>query len=179
MGYRYVWEKFRSILEQAIVIIASAILAFITLSLAGEALLRVFFHITWGFMEEFPRLFMTFLVFLMLGLLYRHGRHIEVDMLEAYLEGRPRTKAWLKLAVNIVSLGGACMLFYAGIFGVKGFRMMGYMSVTEITLPLWIVYLSLPIGAAILMLFIIEMLFKNIKEIACGSSKSQSAKELN
>jgi TRAP-type C4-dicarboxylate transport system permease small subunit len=154
-------------------IIGAVILALITISIAAESLLRTVFDMGWSALEEFPRLFIVYLVFPLMGVLYKNGRHISVDVADLYLQDKPKVREGLSLVIHLAMLAGASMLLYGGVQGVKGFLSMGYLSVTEIAIPLWTIYLALPIGYALLILICIDMSVNTVVSLIHLSGSKQ------
>jgi TRAP-type C4-dicarboxylate transport system permease small subunit len=142
------------VLSIMIVAFAAFIIALNVLSLFFESITRYLLGTSRAFMEEFPRLLVPFFVFPMLGVLYKAGRHISVDVLPEKLS--PKFRAMLKIAVSAVVLGVAAEMVLAGTKAVAQFKMMGLMSVTEWVFPMWWVYLTFPVGFGLLIIFVLE-----------------------
>jgi TRAP-type C4-dicarboxylate transport system permease small subunit len=109
---------------------------------------------TW--LAEFPPQLVPWVVFPLLGVVLRHDGHIAVDVLPHYVKGRALTV--LRAAVL-----GACLLaaIAFAIFGantVLFFKQLGQVSTTEIEFPLWVLYLSYPLGFALAANFALESL---------------------
>lgn len=164
------WEKVNNWIDKVLLTCASAIIAFVMLCISMEGILRNTTHTTRGWMEEFPRLFVVIAVFFLLGPLYRKGLHINTDMVDVLLKGRIKTV--LAMIVHLSVIAGGIILLWAGIAGVLGFQQMGTISATEIELPIWTLYLAVPLGSAVLIIDALEavcktaLLLKNGREIA-------------
>lgn len=107
-------------------------------------------------LAEAPPQLVPWVVFPLLGVLLRHDGHIAVDVLPHYVTG-----ARLR-ALRAVVLG-ACLLatLTFAVFGantVLFFRQLGERSPTEIEFPLWILYVSYPVGFALAANFALESL---------------------
>jgi TRAP-type C4-dicarboxylate transport system permease small subunit len=157
-------KKLNNILEKVFLAVACIILAGTTLGLSAEALGRTIFNRTWGFMEELPALFMPYMVFLLLGVALKRGVHISMDLLPTFLKGR--AKAILTVLIYLAVTLGSCFLLYGALLGVRGFYRMGFTTTTEIVFPIWIFYLSLVIGFALLILCSAEMSVESIVSLA-------------
>jgi TRAP-type C4-dicarboxylate transport system permease small subunit len=169
------WSRVSHFLEKVLVAVACIILAGTTLSLTAEALGRILFNRTWGFMEELPSLFMPYLVFLLLGVALKRNLHVSVDLLPTFLKGR--AKAILMSIIYLVIGMGSCLLLYGAILGVKGFYQMGFKTTTEISFPIWIFYLSLVIGFGLLIVFAAEMFVGSVISLAKDLRSSGNRKE--
>lgn len=169
------WNRVSSFMEKVLMAAACLILAGATLSLSAEALARTFFSRTWGLMEELPSLFMPYLVFLLLGVALKRNLHVSVDFLPTYLKGR--AKVVLEAIIYLATGVGSCFLLYGAMLGVKGFYQMGLKTTTEIAFPLWVFYLSLVIGFALLILFAAELFVKSILSVKTGPHSPECRKE--
>jgi len=158
------YEKFSRGLEKFLFFMACLIMGIDTLLIFMEVITRYFFQSSRAFMEEYPRLFLPFIVFPLLGVLLKQERHIATDLLPQMLQGR--AKAVLKIIILLIILGGSIMLLGAGIKAVEHFRMMGELSITEFVIPMWIIYLAFPLGFAILALYASEMLVREFRKLA-------------
>ena len=169
------WDRLNNFLEKVLMAVACIILAGTTLSLSAEALGRTLFSRTWGLLEELPALFMPYVVFLLLGVALRRGLHVSVDLLPTFLRGR--AKDLLMVAIYAAIAMGSCLLLYGALLGVRGFYQMGFKTTTEIAFPIWIFYLSLVIGFAILILFSTEMFLKSILSLKKDSQTKGNREE--
>lgn len=113
---------------------------------------------TW--LAEAPPQLVPWVVFPMLGVLLRHDGHIAVDVLPHYLAGRALT---LLRATVLAACLAAAIAF--GIFGantVLFFRQLGQTSATEIEFPLWVLYISYPLGFFLAANFALESLLREL-----------------
>jgi C4-dicarboxylate transporter, DctQ subunit len=150
------WEKVNDVLDKVLLIIASSVIAFIMICISMEAILRNTIGSTRGWMEEFPRLFVVIAVFLLMGPLVRKNLHINTDMVDVLVKN-VRVKMVVAFIVELAMIAGGIIMLWAGIAGVQGYVQMGTISATEIELPIWTLYLVVPIGSAILTIEAIEM----------------------
>ena len=153
------FQKITSVLAAIILTWAALIVALGVLLLFFESASRYFLGSSRAFMEELPRLLVPFFVFPMMGVVYKAGRHISVELLPERLS--PRYKIMLRLVVNLVVLGVAVEMIIAGISAVGHFKMMGLMSVTEWAFPMWWAYVSFPLGFGLLALFALEAIISD------------------
>lgn len=153
------FQSVTHVLSIVIVTFAAFIIALNVLSLFFESITRYIMGSSRAFMEEFPRLLVPFFVFPMLGVLYKAGRHISVDVLPEKLS--PKSKILLRIAVSAVVLGVAVEMVLSGTKAVAQFKMMGLMSVTEWVFPMWWVYLTFPLGFGLLIIFVLEAIISD------------------
>jgi TRAP-type C4-dicarboxylate transport system permease small subunit len=169
------WNRLNNFLEKVLMAVACIILAGATLSLSAQAFGRTLFSRSWGLLEELPALFMPYIVFLLLGVALRRGLHVSVDLLPTFLRGR--AKDLLMVAIYVAIAMGSCLFLYGALLGVRGFYQMGFKTTTEIAFPIWIFYLSLVIGFAILILFSSEMFLKSILSLKKDSQTKGNREE--
>jgi TRAP-type C4-dicarboxylate transport system permease small subunit len=112
------------------------------------------FGLTFGIFEEGPRLFFCYAVLPMLGVLYRRGRHINVEILPNQLTGKP--KLVLSLFIDAAMIVGSIFLLAAGVSGTQVLYASEMRVVGVLELYQYILMLSVPIGAVILLYYSIE-----------------------
>lgn len=161
------WGKFNSILDKILLIVAATVMVGVLACISLEGILRNTIGFTSGWMEEFPRLFMVFPIFLLMGPLLRMNKHITSDIVGLMIK-QERPRVVLKLAVQLCVVVGGAIMMWAGIAGVRGFQQIGMVTATEIEIPLWILYLSVPIGSAVLIEEALEMACKTALELCRG-----------
>jgi TRAP-type C4-dicarboxylate transport system permease small subunit len=166
------FKKVTTVLTVIITALAAAIIALDVLSLFIESVGRYLLGSSRAFMEEFPRLLVPFFVFPMMSVLYKSGRHISVDLLPNRLSSR--YKIMLRIVVGAVVLGVAVEMIIAGMSAVSHFKMMGLMSVTEWTLPMWWIYLSFPLGFGLLAIFALVSIISDSWQLFLVMKKDQS-----
>lgn len=132
-----------------LVIVAMPFVAAVVRFITGEGY-------TW--LAELPPQLVPWVVFPLLGVVLRHDGHIAVDVLPHYVTGRTLT------AVRATVLGACLVAAVAfAVFGVKTvlfFRQLGQMSTTEIEFPLWVLYVSYPLGFLVAANFALESLLR-------------------
>ena len=101
--------------------------------------------------------------FPLLGPLLKTGSHIEVDFVSTVMT--KRTLRFVKLFVYFISLLSSIIFFKAGLDATMLFYNLGQMMELEIDVPIWIMFLSFPVGFVIMGLFSLELLLTTIQEI--------------
>jgi TRAP-type C4-dicarboxylate transport system permease small subunit len=143
--------------------LAMAIVAFTVLALFGGAATRYLTGTGYDWLMELPPMMMPWLVFLLLGVLLRSQTHISVDFLPPKLSWRGQKM--LRLVCNSIAFGAAIVFFIAGIDAVALFQMLGQVTEMEIEFPIWYIYLSFPVGFAILASFAAEMVLRDLHDL--------------
>ncbi|SLN47539.1 TRAP transporter small permease [Oceanibacterium hippocampi] len=142
-------------LAQVIVIVAALIVLVIVAVVFGGVAIRTVTGHGSAMVQELPPLLVPWLVFPLLGLLLRSDSHIAIDFLPAILPDR--SKRMLRIAVALVSLIAGAIFCQAGLEAVSLFQMTGQVTEMELEFPIWWIYLSFPVGFAILMSFALEV----------------------
>ena len=107
---------------------------------------------------------MCYAVFPMFGVIYKRGRHITVDALSMKLGGRKRLI--LSLLIDAAMIAGAMILLVAGISGTRALYASGMRVVGILDLPQFLMMLSIPLGAGLLLLYSIESGIRNLASLA-------------
>ena len=119
-----------------------------TLIMLVEAFSRGFLDHSYFWAEESVRYLMIWAFFLAIGAAGRKGMHIRTEML---VDALP---PWGRWACNVLaSLAGvvfSVVLFLASIPQVERYYTMGMMTESTLDLPMWALFLAMPIGAALL-----------------------------
>jgi TRAP-type C4-dicarboxylate transport system permease small subunit len=113
---------------------------------------------TW--LAESPPQLVPWVVFPLLGVVLRHDGHIAVDVLPHYVQGR--TLTLLRAAVLGACLAAAVAFAVFGVKTVAFFAQLGQMSTTEIEFPMWVLYISYPLGFILAANFALESLLREL-----------------
>ena len=143
--------------------IAMAIVCIMVLALSASALTRYISGHGFDWFIELPPALVSWLVFPMLGPLLKTGNHIEVDFVSTIISAR-KIK-YIKLFVYLISLISSFIFFKAGLDATVLFYNLGQMMELEIDVPIWIMFLSFPVGFIIMGLFSLELLLQTLNEI--------------
>ena len=145
-----------NLLDVAVRSAGALIVAFMVVTVFGGAVTRYFTGIGYNMVMELPPMLMPWLIFPVAGVLLRSGSHIAVDFLPDRLSPKP-ARALRALIAAIAMLAGA-LFCYAGYEATSLFRMVGQRTEMEWSFPIWWIYLSFPVGFAILTSFAFENL---------------------
>ena len=158
-----------AVLSKITFFIAMAIVCIMVLALSASALTRYISGHGFDWFIELPPALVSWLVFPMLGPLLKTGNHIEVDFVSTIIS--TRKIKYIKLFVYLISLISSFIFFKAGWDATVLFYNLGQMMELEIDVPIWIMFLSFPVGFIIMGLFSLELLLQTSNEIYKERSK--------
>lgn len=131
----------------------------ITLIFYG-VLMRYGFNTPKAWVEEVARYTIIWGVFGGFGMALKHNQHIQVDILYDYLNDK------MKFILNIIATGlsiAFCVLYtYYGYILVESRYSSGMVSL-DVGIPMWIIYLILPISGILFLLRFIERLVRILR----------------
>ena len=151
------------ILSKITFFIAMAIVCVMVLALSASALTRYISGHGFDWFIELPPALVSWLVFPMLGPLLKTGNHIEVDFVSTILSAK--SIKYVKFSVYLISFISSFIFFKSGLEATLLFYNLGQMMELEIDVPIWIMFLSFPVGFIIMGLFSLELLLKTSIEI--------------
>ena len=151
------------ILRKITFFIAMAIVCVMVLALSASALTRYISGHGFDWFIELPPALVSWLVFPMLGPLLKTGNHIEVDFVSTILSAK--SIKYVKFSVYLISFISSFIFFKAGLEATLLFYNLGQMMELEIDVPIWIMFLSFPVGFIIMGLFSLELLLTTSIEI--------------
>ena len=151
------------ILSKITFFIAMAIVCVMVLALSASALTRYISGHGFDWFIELPPALVSWLVFPMLGPLLKTGNHIEVDFLSTILS--EKNIKYIKFFVYLISFISSFIFFKAGLEATLLFYNLGQMMELEIDVPIWIMFLSFPVGFIIMGLFSLELILTTSIEI--------------
>tara|TARA_B100000683_G_scaffold131862_1_gene128802 strand:- start:62 stop:574 length:513 start_codon:yes stop_codon:yes gene_type:complete len=151
------------VLSKITFFIAMVIVCIMVLALSASALTRYISGHGFDWFIELPPALVSWLVFPMLGPLLKTGNHIEVDFVSTIIS--TRKIKYIKFFVYLISLISSFIFFKAGLDATVLFYNLGQMMELEIDVPIWIMFLSFPVGFIIMGLFSLELLLQTLNEI--------------
>jgi TRAP-type C4-dicarboxylate transport system permease small subunit len=138
----------------------SLLVAFMVIIVFGGAITRYMTGIGYNMVMELPPMLMPWLIFPMAGILLRSGSHIAVDFLPERLS--TTSARVLRGTVALIVIFAGVVFCYAGYEATSLFKMVGQRTEMEWSFPIWWIYLSFPVGFAIMTSFAIENLLIEI-----------------
>ena len=158
-----------AVLSKITFFIAMAIVCIMVLALSASALTRYISGHGFDWFIELPPALVSWLVFPMLGPLLKTGNHIEVDFVSTIISAR-KIK-YIKLFVYLISLISSFIFFKAGLDATILFYNLGQMMELEIDVPIWIMFLSFPVGFIILASFSLELTVQAVYDLKQEKTK--------
>jgi TRAP-type C4-dicarboxylate transport system permease small subunit len=137
-------------LDTVLIAIASTVLG-LDLLAAFTAVVLSMFGKSYALFHELPRLSMSCVAFLGIGLALRSGGHISVDAFLFFLKGRLRTV--LEVLIYLIICVAAVFLFWASLDTMLSLRATGQVAQAEWEIPLWYLYLFQLTGFTVLFLY--------------------------
>ncbi|MCM2561665.1 TRAP transporter small permease [Lutimaribacter sp. EGI FJ00015] len=150
------------VLEIVVKTLAGLLVAFMVLAVFGGAVTRYVTGIGYNVVMELPPMLMPWLIFPVAGILLRSGSHIAVDFLPERLSDRPSRV--LRAIISLIAIWAGAVFCYAGYEATALFKLVGQRTEMEWAFPIWWIYLSFPVGFAILTSFALENLLKALVE---------------
>ena len=139
------WDRFES---GPVLSIAAILFAASTLIMLSEGLNRSLRDVSFFWAEESVRYLMLWAFFLTLGLAGRRGYHIRTELLVDHVgRGPRRAMHFLSVAAGILF---SIALFSASIPQLMRYYTMGMMSESDLDIPQWVIFMAMPLGAALL-----------------------------
>ncbi|CAM5525812.1 Ectoine/5-hydroxyectoine TRAP transporter small permease protein UehB [Thauera mechernichensis] len=153
-----IWERIES----------GALLGFATiLFLAATAIMliegagRSFFDESYFWAEEAVRYLMVWAFFLTLGAAGTAGNHIRTELLVERMPAGIRRAMNMLASVAGVVFSGA--LLYASLPQVHRYYTMGMMTESNLDLPMWLLFLAMPLGALLLLAYYLRCLVRVLR----------------
>ena len=123
-----------------------------------EGLSRAVLDLSWFWAEESVRYLMVWAFFLTLGVTGRAGHHIRTELLVDHLG--PRLRKTCHLLASLVGIAFCSLLFYASLPQVHRYYTMGMMTESNLDLPVWLLFLIMPLGALLYLAYYIGCLVR-------------------
>jgi TRAP-type C4-dicarboxylate transport system permease small subunit len=154
-------EQFNKVISQIVFALATALIGLIVLALTMSAVTRYVSGNGYDWFIELPPAMVTWLVFPLLGPLFKSGQHISVDFVTVFLSDTQ--VAFLKFLTHVVTLIAAVIFTQAGIEATQLYIQLGELMELEIEIPVWWIYLAFPVGFIILGLISLELILLDLK----------------
>lgn len=140
-----------------IMILSTLVLALVTFI---QVIMRFVFEDPVGWGQDIIRLSFIYLVFFGGAYCLKIGDHLNIDIIFSFFS--EKFNKYLHLFLNIILLAFFIFLLYYGIDFAKS----GFSQVAPYTgLPMFYYYLPIPVSAFILIVYDIQIIIKNIKDI--------------
>ena len=153
--------QLNKVISQVVFALATALIGLIVLALTLSAVTRYVSGNGYDWFIELPPAMVTWLVFPLLGPLFKSGQHISVDFVTVFLSNAQL--AFLKFLTHVVTLIAAVIFTQAGIEATQLYIQLGELMELEIEIPVWWIYLAFPVGFIILGLISLELILLDLK----------------
>lgn len=137
------------------------------LMVAGTAIMmiegfsRSFFSVSHFWAEESVRYLTLWAFFLTLGATGSSGNHIRTDLMLRYLPAR--FHAVMHFLASLIGAGFALTLVWASWPQLKRYYTMGMMTESNLDLPMWVLFLAMPLGGILLAIYYLRCLVQVIR----------------
>lgn len=138
-------------LATILALLATAIMLF-------EAFNRGFMDRSFFWAEEGVRYLMIWAFFLTIGAAGRGGYHIRTEMLVDMLPAGLRRVC--NLLASAAGIGFSAVLFAASLPQVHRYYTMGMMTESNLDLPMWVLFMAMPVGALLMAGYYVGCLFR-------------------
>ncbi len=152
------WDR----IEQGMLVgIATCFFLLATGIMLAEAFSRAFLDHSYFWAEEAVRYLVVWSFFMSLGAAGMGGYHIRTSLLTDLLGHRGRVLAGAVAALT--GLAFSVMLFIGALPQVRRYFTMGMLSESSLEMPMWILFLAMPLGAALFGLYYLRLLVRCLK----------------
>ena len=136
-------SRFVAGVRLAVAVLVVACFAYMTLAVLAQVFGRYVFNYSISWTEETARYAQIWVVLMGAGIAMRRGLHVAVDALAAMLP-----LGWAR-ALSLLIAAGALWFLGVVVYGSLPLIELGWLFETSPVLqfPMWIIYLSLPLGA--------------------------------
>lgn len=152
------WQRFES---GWLLSVATLFFLLATGVMLYEAFGRAFLDTSYFWAEESVRYLMVWAFFLTLGAAGSAGHHIRTDLLIERLS--PKSRQIANFLASAIGLLFSAILFYASIPQLVRYYTIGMMTESNLDLPLWILFLAMPIGASLFFIYYLSCVVRTIK----------------
>ena len=147
-------HKVSNVLNRGCSGVLIAALAAMVLLTGAQIVCRLFFTaLAWS--EELSRYLLIWSTFLGAGIVYKHGGHISVTLLHGFLP--PMAGKAVKIFIHVVC-GAFCVI--AIYYGFRYMGMQGNQLSAALRLPMRYMYMSIPIGFAIMEVHVVDAILQ-------------------
>ncbi|GGJ98522.1 TRAP transporter small permease [Pseudomonas matsuisoli] len=141
--------------------IATVMFLLATAIMIVEGIARAAFDSSAFWAEEGVRYLMVWAFFLTLGVSGNAGNHIRTELLVDRLP--PKLKQLCHVLASAIGVAFCGLLFYASLPQVHRYYTMGMMTESNLDLPLWVLFLVMPIGALLFLTYYLRCLVIALK----------------
>ncbi|AHL77487.1 hypothetical protein CH92_21340 [Stutzerimonas stutzeri] len=155
---RSIWLLFE---RKVLLNVATVMFLISTAIMLFEGISRAAFDSSSFWAEESVRYLMVWAFFLTLGIAGNAGNHIRTELLVERLS--PRLRSCCHVASSLVGILFCGLLFFASLPQVHRYYTMGMMTESNLDLPLWLLFLVMPLGALLFLAYYLRCLVIALK----------------
>lgn len=155
-------EAINGIISKFATVIIIALMAGMGLVIGAHVFLRFFFASGIYWSEELARCFLIWISFLGAALAYPKGEHIAVTVFVDYLSPKNQ-KVVILLAQIVMVLFVGCLIIYGSSLTFNNFER--HQISPALQVPIWLIYLAVPVGSSAIMLQVLQRIIKLAKEL--------------
>lgn len=140
-------------------VLIAMMLLLVTLVVA-QVFFRFVINYSIGWSEELARYLLIWIAWIAASYAVQQNAHIRVEIVKDLFSGA--VKKVLELVVLVISFGFSIFLAYEGTNFILAIKMTGQTS-PSLDLPMWIVYLAVPVGGTLMAIRLIQQMIIIIK----------------
>lgn len=138
-------------LSKAVLVCATILMLGGTCIMVIEGLSRHLLGVSYFWAEESVRFLLLWSFFLTLGIAGFQQYHIRTELLVQRFPPALQRVSWI--VASVVGMAFSSILAYSSIAQVKRYYTMGMLSESNLEMPMWIIFLAMPIGGTALFLY--------------------------
>lgn len=128
-----------------------------------EGVSRSFFNTSHFWAEESVRYLMIWSFFLTLGAAGSSGNHIRTDLIMRSIPGK--LHPLMNFLASLIGAAFSFTLLWASWPQVQRYYTMGMMTESNLDLPMWVLFLAMPLGGALLLIYYLRCMYQTIRGI--------------
>ena len=140
--------------EKVILSIGTVLFGLSAVWMLVEALSRQLFACSFAISEEIVIFSLAWAILLTLAQAGRKGYHIAVDLFTGKMP--PKIKRAVNITISCLSIGYCALILVSSLKFIPHLYAIGVISESPLQLPMWIVYMAVPVGSILLILFYFE-----------------------
>jgi len=149
------------VLSKIVWAVATVLMLAGTCIMVLEGFSRFFLGVSYFWAEESVRFLMLWAFFLTLGIAGLRQYHIRTELLVAKLPPKVQKATWVLAC--LLGMLFSWILGYSSIAQVQRYYTIGMLSESNLEIPMWIVFLAMPVGGIAMFLYYAQALWYAIR----------------
>lgn len=137
-----------------------------------EGFSRTFFSTSHFWSEEAVRYLMIWAFFLTLGAAGSSGHHIRTDLILHYIPAR--LHGVMHFLAALIGAAFGMIMLWASWPQLQRYYTMGMMTESNLDLPMWVLFLAMPLGALLLTIYYLRCMY----QVICGNNPFASESDI-